>query len=121
MAPARLDHSNLGIAEIVDDIIEKIRRRDEIRIEDRDQLARGEFQPVLQCACLEAVTVRTMDVMNVVSKLLIIRYAGGGDSDGAQSMKFVGVDKANAQDLLNEAVRLPSCSLYPVPRWVSST
>ena len=39
VSPARLDHAHLRVAEVIDDILQEARRRNEIRIEDRDQFA----------------------------------------------------------------------------------
>src|SRR5438132_11629486 len=69
MTPAGLDHSDLQVAEVIDDVFEEIGWRNEIRIEDCDQLSSRRFQAVLQRTGFESMPVRTMHMMNIETKL----------------------------------------------------
>src|SRR5207247_9827973 len=57
MTPTRLNHSNLRIAEIIHNVFEKIRRGNEVRIENRNQFACREIQTVFQSTSFETFTV----------------------------------------------------------------
>src|SRR5438132_2221489 len=57
VTPSRLHHADLRIAEIVHNIFEKVRRGNEIRVKDSDQLSRGKPEPILKGARLEPMTI----------------------------------------------------------------
>src|SRR5262249_23178849 len=71
MPPPHLHHTDCRVAEIVHNILQKIRRGYEIGIKDCNQLTRRQFQTILQCARFEAIPVLTMDVMNIEAALPI--------------------------------------------------
>ncbi len=54
VAPARLDHADAGIGEMVDRIADDARVGNEIRVEHEEKLARRGSQPFLESAGLEA-------------------------------------------------------------------
>ncbi len=65
VAPAGLDHADLGVGKIVHGAFEDIRVRDEVRVEDEDKLALCRLEPVFQGASLEARAVGAVDVRDV--------------------------------------------------------
>src|SRR4051812_26215985 len=52
--PPGLNHAYFGIGKVMDSVPEDIPRRDEIGIEDEQELSLGVLQAVVQCPCLEA-------------------------------------------------------------------
>ena len=81
--PARLHHSDFAIAEVIDNVFEKVWRGNEVRIENRDQLACGELQSVLQRAGFESMAIRAMDVMDVETQFAMFLDARRGNLGGA--------------------------------------
>lgn len=65
MIPSHLDHSDFFITEVVDHISEKIRRRNEIRIKNSDELPFGNFHSFLQSPGFEPVSILSMEVNNI--------------------------------------------------------
>ena len=62
VGPAGLHHPNLGVGEVVNGALQKIFRRDEVGVEDRNKFALGSFQTLRQRARLESFTVGTVMV-----------------------------------------------------------
>jgi hypothetical protein len=65
MAPAGLDHADLGIGKEMDRLHEEVGRRDEIGVEDEDELAGAGIETALEGAGLEAGAVHAVDVLDV--------------------------------------------------------
>lgn len=65
VAPARLHHGNLRVGEVAGDGPHEIGLRDEVGVEDGDQLALGDLHPVLEGAGLVAHAVGPVDVHRV--------------------------------------------------------
>jgi hypothetical protein len=65
VAPAGLHHADGRVREVPHHIPEEIERREEIRVEDRDQLALRHLQPVVQRPRLVAAPVDPVDVHHV--------------------------------------------------------
>ena len=62
ISPARLHHRHLRISKIGHRVPQKIRRRNKIRIENRDMLAARHLQSFLQRAGLESLAIIAMNV-----------------------------------------------------------
>src|SRR5262249_49071854 len=73
VGPAGLHHADLRIAEISCNGFQKIRTRDEVGVEDRDELALRALEAVLRRAGLVADAVRTADVDRVEPTLAQLR------------------------------------------------
>jgi hypothetical protein len=73
--PPGLDHSHARVVEMRHQTQEKVRRRDEVGIEDRDEFPPGDLQAGLQRARLEAGAVRAVVVLDVDA-------LGGQPADG---------------------------------------
>ena len=65
VSPARLDHRDLRIDEERHRPVEKVLGRDEVRIEDGDELALGDLHAGLERASLVACAIGSMDVGDV--------------------------------------------------------
>ena len=65
MAPARLDHPDAGIGEMRHQPRQEVGGRDEVGVEDRDELAARGLQPGLERAGLVPAAVQPMDVLDV--------------------------------------------------------
>ncbi len=65
--PAELDHAEGGVGEVMDHPEQEARRRHEVGIEHRDDLARGVAQPVGERAGLEAAAVGPVEILHVVA------------------------------------------------------
>jgi len=63
--PSRLDHSDFGIGEVVDGVVQNIRWGYEVGVEDRDEFGIGEFQAIGEGAGFIAGSVFAMDVLDV--------------------------------------------------------
>src|SRR2546423_1158230 len=70
MTPARLDHPYFRIREEMDRLLQQVRVRDEIRVQDADELAVRGSQPGLESAGLEAGPIRPVDQLDVESAAL---------------------------------------------------
>jgi hypothetical protein len=62
MRPAGLDHADVGLCEVMDDAHEPVGGRDEIGVEDGDELAFGYVEAFVERAGFEAVAVGAMDI-----------------------------------------------------------
>ena len=67
VAPARLDHADLGVGEVRHQTHQEIAGREEIGVENRDELAAGDLEAGLERAGLEPGPVATVDVLDVNS------------------------------------------------------
>ena len=85
VAPARLDHGELGVGEIGNGAREEIGGREKVRVEDGDEFAGGGFQALLQSAGFVTFTIVAMNVFDGNAKLLIAFDAGAGDF-----LRFIG-------------------------------
>jgi hypothetical protein len=65
VAPARLDAADLALGEVVDRLLEEVGLGDEVRVEQRDELALGGLKAVVERAGLVAVAVGAVDVFDV--------------------------------------------------------
>src|SRR2546423_2919819 len=77
MSPTRLDHADLRIGKEMDRALQEVRVRDEIRVEDADELAFSRGQPSLERARLEARPVGSVDQVDIEPSVLQGRHAGG--------------------------------------------
>ena len=77
VAPARLDHADLRVGdEVRDDGAKEVRLREEVGVEDGDELALGDLQPVVERARLVAGAVDAVDVHDVEPRLAQALDAG---------------------------------------------
>src|SRR5919109_2260997 len=106
MSPPRLNHPDFRVAEIVHNIFEEIGCGNEIGIEDCDEIAGGDLQAVLQSACLETMTVRAVNMINIEAKRLMFRHTGGGDLDGAVRRIIENLNLEKLARIANIACRL---------------
>src|SRR6185503_9823817 len=65
VAPARLDAADLPVDEVVDRLLEEVGLRDEVRVEQRHELALGGLEAVVERARLVAAAVAAVDVLDV--------------------------------------------------------
>ena len=65
MSPARLDHSDLRIGEEVNRVLQKIRRRNEVGVQNADEIALGRGQTSLQRARLETDSINAMNQLHI--------------------------------------------------------
>ena len=70
--PARLHHPDLRIGEVMNRPQQKIFRRNEIRVEDGDELALGGLHPLRQRPRLEAFPVGAMQIADRKSLRCIV-------------------------------------------------
>ena len=80
--PARLRHADLGLGEMVDDVHEPGGRRDEVGVEDRDELTPRGLESVVERAGFVAVPVGAVDVLDRVPCGAAAGDEGGGDLAG---------------------------------------
>ena len=69
MTPSRLDHSDLRIREKMDRPVQQVRGRDEIGIENANELASGRFEPSRKRTGLEPGPVDPMNQLNIEAAL----------------------------------------------------
>ena len=67
VAPASLDHADLWIFKVADDLTEYVCGWDEVRIEYGDEVAFGVWHCFFECACLEACAAGTVAEVDVVA------------------------------------------------------
>ena len=77
VGPAGLDHANAGLGEVVDDAAEPAGRRDEVGVEDGDELALGGAETFFERAGFVAVAVGAVEV---VDGLGIEALGAGGEA-----------------------------------------
>ncbi len=82
MAPPCLDHAHLRIGKKMDRPAQKIGLRNEVGIEDTNEITLGGGQPGLQSAGFEPCAIDAVDQLHVESTTLQIRDAGGGQLPG---------------------------------------
>ena len=82
VAPAGLDHANLGIGEKVDRLAEQVRRRHEVGIKDEDEIALAGLKPFLERAGLEADAILAVDQLDIEPRLPEPVGLGPGDIAG---------------------------------------
>ena len=87
VAPAGLHHPDPRILEVGDEPLEEIRRGQEVGVEDRDEVALGQLQAVLQGAGFVALAVGAADVDDVEAALLPVANA-----PHSQGRRLVGRD-----------------------------
>ena len=78
MTPATLDHADLRIGEKVDGALKQFWRRNEISVENADELTTGRFESNRERACLEAGPVDPMNELNIEAALTQFLSAGSG-------------------------------------------
>src|SRR5580692_8358656 len=66
--PSRLYHADFRIGEMMDTLQQKVRWRNKIGIEDRDEFSLCRFQACFQSARFEALTILTVDVCDRMSQ-----------------------------------------------------
>ena len=81
VTPSNLDHSDFGVAEIIDDVFQKVRRRNEIRVKNRNHFALRELQPILKSAGFEPMPIGAVNVMNVEALFTAFRNASRRNLD----------------------------------------
>src|SRR5947209_8641628 len=82
MSPAGLDHADLWVREKVDRSLKQIGRRDEIGVENANEVAGGRFQPSGERARLEPGAIGPVDQLNVIAALAQFSGAGRRDFPG---------------------------------------
>ena len=65
VAPARLHHGDLRIHEVVDGLVQEVGRRQEVGVENRDELALGDRHPCLERTRLEAGAIGAVEIRDV--------------------------------------------------------
>ena len=83
--PARLDHPDLRIREMMHGAGQEIDGRHEIGVENRDDFARRRFEPVLERAGFVALTIGPVDVFDGQPGGLILAHQAL-----SEGMGFVG-------------------------------
>ena len=82
VAPARLHHADGGIGEVVYGARKEVGRRDEIGVEDGDQLPGGGQQPFLERAGFESVAIGAVVILDGVVKSPVPIHQGAGKGRG---------------------------------------
>ena len=82
MPPARLHHADLVVGEVRQRPAQEVRRRDEIGVEDRDELALRLAQARLERARLESAPVGAMKIRDVESALRLPLHRARRDVAG---------------------------------------
>ena len=82
VAPAHLHHADFGVGEVVDHPLQHICGRNEVGIQDEDEIVLGHLETVIEGARLVAVPVVTMDVVDVDSLCLQLLHCGSGAALG---------------------------------------
>jgi hypothetical protein len=67
VVPADLDHADLVILEVVDDVLEHVARGDEVGVENGDELAGGILEAGLECAGLVSGAVAAVDELDGIA------------------------------------------------------
>src|SRR5579883_1029780 len=67
ICPPRLHHSDLFVREVVDGALKEIDRRDEVRVEDRDNFNGRGLQAILKSECLVTLAIGSMNVLDRIS------------------------------------------------------
>src|SRR5690606_527370 len=67
VSPPRLHHSNIRIREIVNHLMQDVRRRNEVRVENKDQVAGSRLHPCFQGARLKPGPIHPMANVDVES------------------------------------------------------
>jgi len=67
------------VGEVIDGALQEVDGGDEVGVEDGDVLALGHLQALIQCACLEAVTIGAMEVDDIVPERGITRDDARGN------------------------------------------
>ena len=62
VGPAGLDHADFGLGEVVDDLHDPLAGRDEVGVEDGDELAFGDFEAFVEGSGFVAVAVGAVEV-----------------------------------------------------------
>ena len=78
VSPAGLHHPDARFGKVVDDLHEPLRRRHEVSVEDRDELALGLLQTLIERARLVAVAVRAVQIDDVVAQRTIALHQSVG-------------------------------------------
>ncbi len=65
MPPARLDHAHFRVAEVRQRLEEEVRRRHEVRVENRDEICLRQLESSFEGAGLIAAAVDAMDIRDV--------------------------------------------------------
>ena len=104
VGPTGLDHADLRFGEVMDDLHDPLRRRNEVGVEDGDELTLGDFETCVQRPGLEAVAVSAVQVddglrVHAGEALGVAADDLAGDVDG-----FVG---RVVEDLHLEAIARP--------------
>ena len=79
MAPACLDHADVGIGEVIHQLPQHVAMRHEVRIEDHDQVSFGALEAGLERTGFESGAIRTVQILNVEAQLDQLVHFGAGD------------------------------------------
>ena len=82
MAPARLDHPNLGVGEKIDGMPKQMRRRHEISVENANEFSACGGQSVLERSCFETDAIYPVDQLDIKTALAKFRGTSCGDFAG---------------------------------------
>ncbi len=78
MAPSGLNHSNLRIGEEVNGLVQEIRLRDKVCVQNTDEIALGRGQTSLQCARLKAHPINAVNQFHIQAAPLQFADAARG-------------------------------------------
>jgi hypothetical protein len=84
VCPTGLHHGHLRILEVADDVRQKLRLRDEVGIENRDEFTSCRTQAVIESTCLVPDAVRSTNVCDVEPLILEL-----GDFAAREHARFV--------------------------------
>jgi hypothetical protein len=75
VSPTRLNHADLRIGEKVDGSFKQVRLRDEVGIQNANEVAVRRDQSGFERARFETTSIRALDELNVKPAALQFRYA----------------------------------------------
>ena len=82
VGPAGLHHADFRLGEVVDDLHQPVARRDEVGVEDGDELAAGGFKAFVEGSGLEPVAIGAVQIDDGVAEGAITLADGRGDLFG---------------------------------------
>jgi len=100
VAPAGLHHPHLRLVEVAERLLQHVRRRHEVRVEDQHELAGRAAQPGVEGARLVAGAVVAVQVVDVEALRAVVLHRAAGD--GARLVGRV-VEDLDLQQLLRVA------------------
>src|ERR1041384_128195 len=79
MSPASLDHANLRVVEIMNRVLQKIARRNEVRVQNANEFAVGRFKSNRESARFEPGPINAMNQLHIETALAQFLNTTRGD------------------------------------------